>query len=153
MSMIHFYPVHQNAVFVLNVKMPFMSLFMSPLKLLFLNDGRTCFAKFKIYKGICNFIPNISFWESSFVYTWENSYFSDTDFKSFLQILKILFTFVLNILMNIISYVCMENLENQYAIHCPSEGKPLSSHFTSTLYLDEKKRERQRGRLPYVTYL
>lgn len=48
MSMIHFYPVHQNAVFVLNVKMPFMSLFMTFLKVLFLNDARTCFAKFKI---------------------------------------------------------------------------------------------------------
>lgn len=65
MSMIHFYPVHQNAVFVLNVKMPFMSLFMRPFPLLFLNDGRTCFAKLNIYKGICNFILNISFRERS----------------------------------------------------------------------------------------
>lgn len=67
MSMSHFYPVHKNAVFILNVKMPFMSLFMSPLKSLFLNDGRTCFAKFKIYKGIV-----ILFQTSASVYSWEN---------------------------------------------------------------------------------
>lgn len=49
MSLTHFNPVHQNAVFILNVKMPFMSLYMSPFKLLFLNDIGTCFASFKIY--------------------------------------------------------------------------------------------------------
>ena len=80
MSMIHFYPVHQNAVFVLNVKMSFMTLFMSPWKLLFLNEGRTWFAKFKIYKGIYNCVPNISFWESSFCLLLEKFIVSDTEF-------------------------------------------------------------------------
>lgn len=66
MSLTHFYPVHQNAVFILNVKMPFMSLYMSPFKLLFLNDIGICFASLKIYWGIWNTIPNSSFWGSPF---------------------------------------------------------------------------------------
>lgn len=75
MSLTHFYPVHQNAVFILNVKMPFMSLYMSPFKLLFLNDIGTCFASFKIYWGICNTVPNTGFWGSSFCLLWRNSCF------------------------------------------------------------------------------
>lgn len=74
MSLTHFYPV-QNAVFILNVKMPFMSLYMSPFKLLFLNDIGTCFASFKIYWGICNTVPTIRFWGSSFCLLWGNSCF------------------------------------------------------------------------------
>lgn len=34
-----------------------MSLFMIPFNLLFLNDGRMGFAKFKINKGISTFVP------------------------------------------------------------------------------------------------
>lgn len=75
MSLTHFYPVHQNAVFILNVKMPFMSLYMSPFKLLFLNDIGTCFGSFKIYWGICNTVPNAGFWDSSFCLLWGNSCF------------------------------------------------------------------------------
>lgn len=70
-----FYQVHQNSVFVLNVKNAFMSLFMSPLSSLFLNDGRMCFAKFKIDKGISTFVPTSAYGRVSFVYSWENSYF------------------------------------------------------------------------------
>lgn len=85
MSMIHFYPVHQNAVFVLNVKMPFMSLFMSPLKLLFLYDGRTCFAKFKIYKGFVTMFQTSAFGRINFVYSWGNFYFQIKAFKFILN--------------------------------------------------------------------
>ena len=56
MSLTHFYPVHQNSVFILNVKMPFMSLYMSPFKLLFLNDIGTCFGSFKILFLNSNYI-------------------------------------------------------------------------------------------------
>lgn len=48
----------------------------------------------------------------------------------------------------------MENLENQYVTYCPSEGKLLSFHSTSTLYLDEEnKKERERERETAICYL
>lgn len=140
MSVIHFSPVHQNAVFVLNVKMPFVSLFMSPLRLLFLNDGRTCFAKFKIHKSICNFVPNTSFWESSLCLLLGKLKFSDIGFWSLLYVLKTLLAFILNVLMNVITYVSKrKSLENQTVTHRPLEGKPCCLyHFTlSASYLDD----------------
>lgn len=86
MFLTHFYPVHQNAVFILNVKMPFMSLYMSPFKLLFLNDIGTCFASFKIYWGICNVFPNTGFWDSSFCLLQGNSCFLGSILMHFLNL-------------------------------------------------------------------